>query len=579
MFAVMSIMMKNYNKTSWTVLLICVALAVGIWVGTKMSPYYLPVHGQDGKRNFALRKLNYAMDLVEKQYVDTIQYDTLVDKTLTAMLYALDPHSIYLSREELDKEDEQLRGHIDGIGILLNMQSDTVRVLQVLPGSPASHVDLRPGDCILKVDGKAVAHQNMGIQKIIDMIKGPSHTRVQLVVKRVGQEGQRKVTIRRGSITTPSVGYAGMLTDTVGYVSLTSFTQTSASEFSAALQQLKGKGMKHLVLDLRGNGGGLMSAAEGVADELLPGNELIVYMQGAHQPRVENRSTPGGLFCHGGVTVLVNENSASASEIVAGAIQDNDRGLVVGRRSFGKGLVQNQFPLPDRSALQLTTARYYTPSGRCIQRPYDKGNDAYLMDYIMRVYDVEGEEDSAAGDTTRYYTQKGHVVYGGGGIKPDYPLPAVTDKAFIYYNQLQASNLYTNVALNYVARNWTMLKSRYPTQDLFVKDYETPAALLEQLLHAGDTAGVRRDPQCIAKYGGDMRQQLKSVVGLCLYGDEVRYRIMLQRDSELQRALKFIEGGSLLPQSNKAKTHVQHKHKAAAHVQKALSNKRKTNKI
>lgn len=537
--------MKNINKTSWTVLLICLSLALGIWIGTKLSPYYIPGRGKDSMRNFALRKLNYAMDLVEKEYVDPIKYDTLVDRTLSAMLYSLDPHSTYMSRKDLQREDEMLHGHIEGIGVLLAVYDDTTRVLQVLPDGPASKAHLQPGDCIVKVNGEKVAHKGLAVEDIIDRIRGPRHSHVQLAIKRYGQEGQLNVNITRGSIGTPSLGYAGMLTDTIGYVSLTSFTMTTDAEFSAALIDLKNKGMRHLVLDLRNNGGGVMSAAEGVADELLPGNELIVYMQGTHQKRVESHSTPGGLFCKGGLTVLINEHSASASEIVTGAIQDNDRGMVVGRRSFGKGLVQNQFILPDHSALQLTTARYYTPSGRCIQRSYSHGSDAYMLDYIMSLYNTQYDSLSyAPNDTTRYYTHKGRVVYGGGGITPDYVLPVVTDKAFVYYNDLEDANVYKSVALNYVARNWNVLKQEYITPDAFVNKYQVSPQLFEQLLKAGDKAGLKRDPVCISKYGEDMKSLLKATIGVSLYGSQVHNRITLQRDVEMQRTLKFIENGS-----------------------------------
>ncbi|MDY5969951.1 MAG: S41 family peptidase [Bacteroidales bacterium] len=535
--------MKKHVKTSVAVLLFFVALAAGLAAGA-LLPRTNTLLGTNSssRRNFALRKLNYAMDLVENLYVDSFSYDTLVDNTLSTLLFSLDPHSAYYSAEELKHSSEELSGHIEGIGALLRQKDDTVRILQVMPGGPASHSDLQPGDKIIAVDGKTVAGVNMSIEDVIKKIKGRTMTHVTLTIMRYGTREPRNINLKRNAVNTPSVLFRGMLTDTIGYIGLSSFTMTSHDEFCDAVKTLKQKGMRHLVLDLRNNGGGLMSAATSIADELLPGKELIVYTQGAHQPREDIRSTPGGLFGQGGVTVMINEASASASEIVSGAVQDNDRGSIVGRRSFGKGLVQSQYPLPDHSALHLTTARYYTPSGRCIQRSYEKGTQAYMMDYILRLYDTQQGDTLPPhpNDTTRYYTRKGRVVYGGGGITPDHQLHIFTDSALIYFNKMNEKALLDNVALQFVERNYAALKKHYPTENDFVKRFTTPDALSRQLLHEADKAGLMRDPATLAKYGSYIRLTIKARIATSLYGSAANARILLSEDKELEETLMLI---------------------------------------
>ena len=533
---------RKYVKTSVAVLLFFVALAAGLAAGSWLPRHESMGHHDGATRNFALRKLNYAMDLIENQYVDSISYDSLVDNTLSTLLYSLDPHSAYFSAEELRHSAEELSGHFEGIGALLRQMDDTVRILHAMPRSPASHAGLRPGDKILAVDGIPVAGVRMGIEEVIKKIKGAPMSRVSLTVLRHGTPKPLTIALRRNAVHTNSVLYSGMLTDTIGYICLSSFTMTSHDEVRQALRSLTARGMRHLVLDLRNNGGGLLGAATAIADELLPGNELIVYTQGAHQPRQETRSTPGGLFASGGVTVMLNEGSASASEIVGGAMQDNDRGLIVGRRSFGKGLVQSQFPLPDGSALHLTTAHYYTPSGRSIQRSYDKGTEAYMMDYITRLYDLRQEDTLPAtgDDTTRYYTRRGRVVYGGGGITPDRTLRPYTDTALVYLNQMNDKMLLDDVAYRYVESHYETLRKAYPTEDAFVDRYAVPDALFEELLRQADRAGLRRNAATLAKYGGYMRLLLKGRIAISLFGNAANARLMTQQDKELEETLRII---------------------------------------
>ena len=299
--------------------------------------------------------------------------------------------------------------------------------------------------------------------------------------------------------------------------------------------------MNHLVLDLRDNGGGLMEAAIGICDELLPGRELIVYTQGAHQRRREEHSRPGGLFCKGKLTVLIDEYAASASEIVAGAIQDNDRGIIAGRRSFGKGLVQQQFDLPDHSAARITIARYYTPSGRCIQRPYDKGTDEYYSDFIQSLVD-EYKGDSLLAhinDSTPYYTTKGRIVYGGGGIYPDHTIHYKTDENIVYYNQLINKNIINDYAFDIVSSDGRNIVAQHPSEESFVGNYTISEAMLQKLFARGEKAGIKRDAKCISRYRDEISSRLKASVGAMLYSQSAFFAVQLKYDPELKEALNI----------------------------------------
>lgn len=528
------------------------AMAAGIFIGKKMSPMHYMDSSRDNTHYYAFRKLNYALDVLDKEYVNEISYDSLVDHTLSTMLYSLDPFSSYVGREALESDQEQMSGQLEGIGILLYSIHDSVFVNNVIAGSPASRVTLQPGDCILEVGGKKVSGVNMPLDTVVKLIKGPRNTSVVLTVKHYGQSRPQQLHLKRAAVSTPSISCSKMLSDTIGYVSIHSFTLTTAEEFHDALKTLKKKGMRHLVLDLRGNGGGVMDAAVAVADELLSAGRLIVFTQGAHRRREEFRSSNTGLFTQGGITVLINENSASASEIVAGALQDNDRAKIVGRRSFGKGLVQVFIPLPDQSAMRLTVARYYTPSGRCIQRSYDKGSDTYMREYIMRLYDFYSDSVTySPTDTTRYYTRKGRVVYGGGGISPDLTIPRFADEALVYANMLTEKGAFRETAMRYVARNWDKLRVQYPDANDFIDHFSTPPTLFEQVMKIGDANGLTRDAKCISKYGDYMQQELKAEIATCMYGSHAYIATMLPSDDELRQAIDFIHKGSPLP-SNEA---------------------------
>ena len=378
------------------------------------------------------RKLNLVLDMVEKNYVDTLDREGMTDAAIVAALSRLDPHSVYLPPQELEASQEELAGNFDGIGIQFNVPNDTAIVLEVIPGGPSEKVGLMPGDRLLKVDDKVIAGVHFPQDSMVRRIKGPSGTKVTVTVKREGEIIPFEIV--RGKIPMHSVDAAFMLQDTIGYLRLAKFSRTTFRECHEAALKLKEEGMKHLIFDVRDNSGGYMDQALLLSNDFLSQGDTIVYIEGLHRAKEVYRADGRGDLQEMGLTVLISENSASASEIFAGAIQDNDRGRVVGRRSFGKGLVQEPFFFSDNSGVRLTVARYYTPSGRCIQKPYDGSRD-YAYDIYYRYADGEVfSADSVKLDTTDvHHTRSGRLVYGGGGIMPDVFVPMDTTRASDFY--------------------------------------------------------------------------------------------------------------------------------------------------
>lgn len=529
--------MNDKEKKRYGLPTLLIVLLVGVLVGLLILP------SKKQTNSTSLTKLDEAMALIESYYVENQDRDTLTEKMISAMLSKLDPHSRYLSVEELRKEQENIQGGFEGIGVLLFYQGDTACVDNLIPGGPAEKAGLMPGDRLLAVDTTRIAGVNMSKDKIVNTIRGPHHSIADITLLRYGESKVRHIRVKRDLISTPSIVYSGMIDNETGYIRLTRFCETSHDEFRIAVKQLKAEGMKSLILDLRSNGGGLLQAALGIADELLPGRETIVYTQGDHQRKDISRSTRGGLWCDGKLAVLIDEYSASASEIIAGTVQDNDRGLIIGRRSFGKGLVQRQFSLSDGSAIWLTTARYYTPSGRCIQRPYDRGTDEYYSEFLEQL-SLEALSDSLLtkiNDSTPYHTTKGRIVYGGGGIYPDHHLKMFTDSLLVYYNRLLDKQCVAQVAFDYVARNYAQLKKQYATEDQFVKEFATSDELMNACVRLGEKRGVKPHPQTLAKYGDEIRLSIKAQIGQSLFRSETLYRILLLKDNDLTSALRIVK--------------------------------------
>ena len=535
--------MTKKKKTTYSLGIVILAFVVGLVGGVLTAPRLMP-GGDQGRVVNASSRMAALEYIISRYYVDEVDFDSLDALAMGAMLESLDPHSAYLSPEDNDKESELMRGRFEGIGVTLRYVNDTVCVSSVDPSGPARKAGVRPGDRIMKVDSTMVSGCGMTSQpgSVVELIRGPRFSYVNLELQRQGLAKWEKVKVRRDVIRHMSILAAVMMDSRTGYVYIDRFAETTASEFHAALLQLNKEGMKHLVLDLRGNGGGALETAIGVADELLPKGDMIVYTEGTHSPRRNVYATKGGLFEEGELTVLVNEFSASASEVVAGAIQDNDRGVVAGRRTVGKGLVQRGIDLPDGDAVMLTVARYYTPSGRCIQRPYDKGSDAYYMDYLTRIFSDVRKADSlynAGLDTTQsFLTKKGRKVYGGGGIQPDIILPYLVDTNWVYFNNLINEQVLEQVLFDQLLHHYDELMARYPDADAFVKGYRVDETTWKKILNCADAKGIHRQQGCINKYGENIRARYKALMALSLYGDNAYYRISLPFDTEVQRAVK-----------------------------------------
>ncbi len=437
-------------------------VAIGVVFGIVIGNYYakrdvkeqiVSTFGDIMKSN---DKLSDVVNIIEKFYVDTINADSLVEQAIPEIIALLDPHSAYIPAKDLQMVNEELSGSFFGIGVQFNLQNDTIYIINVIPGGPSEKVGILAGDRIVTVNDSVFAGKKITNEKIISTLRGDKDTKIKLGIVRQGSSEITNYTVTRGEVPVHSIDIGYMITPDVGYISVNKFGETTYKEFLNALTSIRRQGAKSLIIDLRGNAGGYLGAAVDMLNEFLKKDDLIVYMQGAHQKRVDSYADGTGAFQNIKMAVLIDEFSGSASEIFAGAIQDNDRGVIVGRRSFGKGLVQKPIRLKDKSEIRLTVAKYYTPSGRCIQKPYSKGNILdYEMDLINRFNHGEFySRDSIKENTAEvYHTKSGRVVYGGGGIMPDIFVPSDTVGATKYFTDIVNKGLTYKFALNYTDKN------------------------------------------------------------------------------------------------------------------------------
>jgi carboxyl-terminal processing protease len=427
-----------------------------------------------------------AIAAIENLYVDTVNKDKLAEDAIVALLQKLDPHSGYMTPEEVKDMNEPLQGNFDGIGIQFNMLTDTLYIVQVIPGGPSEKVGIIAGDRIIMVNDSMIAGVGMKNTDVMSRLRGPKGTIVNVKIKRGNNANLIPFKIIRDKIPIYSLDASYMIDKETGYIKLNRFSATTYDEFKTALNELQAKGLKNLILDLQDNGGGYLNAAIEISNEFLKRGNLIVYTEGIHQKRENAYATMKGSFENGRVVVLVNESTASASEIVSGALQDWDRAVIVGRRSFGKGLVQRPIPLPDGSMIKLTTARYYTPTGRSIQKPYERGNiESYNMEVISRYN--RGEMVSADSihfpDSLKYYTLTNQrTVYGGGGIMPDYFVPWDTTRLTDMHRSLNASGVINKFVMNYIDQNRISLKNQFKDFSLYKSRFEVTESMLTELL-------------------------------------------------------------------------------------------------
>ena len=504
---------------------------------------FLPLSAQQSNDS-PLRKLQLAEMAIKNFYVDSVNEQKLVEDGIRGMLEKLDPHSTYTDAKETKAMNEPLQGDFEGIGVQFNMIEDTLVVIQPVVNGPSQKVGILAGDRIISVNDSTIAGVKMARIDIMKMLRGKKGTKVKLGVVRRGVKGVLTFVVTRAKIPVHTINASYMIRPNVGYIRIESFGMKTHDEFMSAVDSLKKKGMKTLLLDLQDNGGGYLQSAVQISNEFLKNNDMIVYTEGRRARRQNFKAIGNGRLQDVKVYVLVNELSASAAEIVTGAIQDNDRGTVVGRRTFGKGLVQRPLDLPDGSMIRLTIAHYYTPSGRCIQKPYTKGDlKDYEMDIEKRLKHGElTNPDSIHFDTSqKFYTLRNHrVVYGGGGIMPDYFVPLDTTKYTKYHRLLAAKNIIMNAYLKYVDANRTTLKGLYKSFDTFNKNYVVPQSLLDTIIAEGKKEKV--EPKDKAELTATMpyiKVQLKALVARDLWDMNEYYRVWNEQSDIVNKAIKL----------------------------------------
>lgn len=499
-----------------------------------------------------IRKLQMAQLAVTQLYVDSVNQKKLVEDAIKGMLDKLDPHSSYSNPEETKKMNEPLEGNFEGIGVQFNILTDTLVVVQTIKKGPSEKVGILNGDRIVSVDGRAIAGVKMPQDSIVKLLRGPKGTKVRLGVVRRGAAGVLYFVVTRDKIPMNTVEATYMIAPEVGYIRFDRFGATTGDEVEKALQTLKKQGMKDLILDLQSNGGGYLGAAVDVASQFLRPGSLVVYTQGRNQPKQVLKAEGGGLFRQGRVVVLVDEFSASAAEIVTGALQDHDRALVVGRRTFGKGLVQRPIDLPDGSMIRLTTSHYYTPSGRCIQKPYEKGKkEEYAQDLEQRY--THGEllhKDSIRLDSSQVYHTliDKRIVYGGGGVMPDVFVPIDTAQITKFHIALRRNNLINEATLRYIDNHRKALRQQYKTFDLFERDFIVPKSLIDEIVAAAKAKKIMpKDDKELAETIEDLRFSLKSIFINGLFESSDFYQFVNQKNNIVQEALKQLKSNPNIP--------------------------------
>jgi carboxyl-terminal processing protease len=522
-------MMQKYRNTGFSILL----GAILIFGASELKAQ--DVQGSTMKFGRLLR-------LVESYYVDTTNVDALTEKAIVEVLRSLDPHSAYISKEEVQKMNEPLQGNFEGVGISFNVYRDTLMVVNTIPGGPSEKVGIRAGDRIVSVDSTNIAGVGLKNAQVYDYLRGKKGTKVELQVKRKGEPAPLDFTVIRDKIPINSLDASYMLNENTGYIKLNKFSATTNAEFLEAISILKTNSkFNSLVLDLRGNGGGYLNAAIELADQFLSAFKLVVYTKGVHAELKEYNATAVGELEQGKLVVLIDEGSASASEIVAGAIQDWDRGVLIGRRSFGKGLVQTPFPLTDGSMIRLTTAHYYTPSGRCIQKPYTEGVDEYQKDYIKRMESGElFSKDSIVENKAEKFATKvsNRTVYGGGGIMPDIFIPLDTSKYYAYYNTLSRKNVVNTGVLDIMDARRDEFKQKYFDFSIYSEKFEVTDEMIEKIIVAGEKEGVKRDEKSIEFARPLMKKQMKALIAKDLFSMSHYFQIMNDDDESIQKALE-----------------------------------------
>lgn len=536
--------MKKINY--WLPLWIAFGIAAGIFIGNIFAPldYFSSRKVYAGNK-----KIDEVLGYISKSYVDTVNIDDLVERAIPSILSGLDPHSTYIPASEMKKNDELLNGHFSGIGVEFIVFKDTVAIVNIIPGGPSEAVGIQPFDRIVYVNDSLFT--GIAQDKVFQKLRGQNNTKVKLGIKRASSPEIIDITVTRADVPVKSVNAAYMLTNNIGYIRISQFGSTTYNEFIGALAKLKSQGCNSFIIDLQQNTGGYLEAARRITQEFLSNGELIFYTEGRTYKRQNVFADGSGSCQKDQVLVLLDESSASASEVFSGAIQDNDRGLIVGRRSFGKGLVQNQFKFEDESAMRLTIARYHTPSGRCIQKEYEVGkSDSYNQDLVNRY--LRGEfynQDSIKMDNLPlFHTLSGRPVYGNDGIMPDVFVPRDTIGENSYSINIFNSGILREYAFTYSEKNKNYFKEHYNNWEDALQ-YIINQPLVNELVIYAEQKGVRRRPQLIEESRTLLKDHLEALILKNIYGDEAFYPVFQRNDYLLKKAVNLIEEGKATPEA------------------------------
>lgn len=537
--------MKPNKSNRMMPLLMALCVIIGIIIGTFYANHF------SGNRlniiNSGSNRLNNLLHIIDDQYVDAVNIDSLVDKAIPQILSDLDPHSVYISAKDVQQATDDLKGSFSGVGIEFVIRNDTIHVQGVIKNGPAEQAGILAGDKIVSVDGKPFVGKQVTNEEAMRRLKGPKDTKVKIGVQRYGQKAIKYYTITRGDIPQKSISAAYMLDDNTGYIKIKNFGENTYPELLIALAQLSQEGFSNLIIDLRDNTGGYLKSAVQMANEFLPKNRLIVYTEGRKSPRQDYKSDGRGSYQNIPLVVLINETSASASEIFAGAMQDNDRATIIGRRSFGKGLVQQQIGFPDGSMIRLTVARYYTPSGRCIQKPYVMGDDKdYEEDLLSRYQHGEFfSQDSIKHTGPAYHTSIGRVVYGGGGITPDIFVPEDTIGITSYFKEASMSGLILQFAFVYTDDN--RLKLNNFTEMMELSDYLVKQNTVDKFATYADKHGLQRRNLMIKKSHNLLERYINSRIIYNIMDEQDWIEYLNLDDNVIKAALNVFKNNAAFP--------------------------------
>ncbi|MBK7214247.1 MAG: S41 family peptidase [Bacteroidales bacterium] len=492
------------------------------------------------------QKFETLLQLIEYAYVENVDQPQIVEDAIINVLKELDPHSTYISKKDIEKTNEPLVGNFEGVGIQFQIFHDTILVVSPVPGGPSDKLGIQAGDKIIKINGENAFGSKINNQYVLDHLRGPKGSKVTVEILRRGTKGLIEYPIIRDKIPLNSLDASYMVTPEIGYIKLARFARTSADEFRDATAQLRKQGMKNMILDLRNNSGGYLDIAFELADEFLPSGKLIVYTKGLHSPKQDFIATGKGSFESGKLVVLIDEASASASEIVSGAIQDWDRGLIVGRRSFGKGLVQRPFMLSDSSMIRLTTARYYTPTGRCIQKSYEKGSEDYFGEVFNRYQHGEmiHADSIKLPDSLKYFTHNKRVVYGGGGIMPDVFIPLDTTFISTYYTDIYRKGLLNDYVLQYIEGRRADLLAQFPDIKTFLSKYSDPN-MLDKFAEYAASKEVPRDDKGLAASGKQITIVLEALLARNLYNVNAYFEVIGSTDDDVMKSVEILQNEEL----------------------------------